>query len=83
MRAAILLSVAFIICGIAALFGVPAIYAFYKPVLGAIGFATSLVYAAVPPLLVLGWRKMKSRSMSTGSNGDVPPNNSLEQTREG
>ena len=83
MRAAILLSIAFIICGIAALFGVPAIYAFYKPVLGVLGLATSLVYAAVPPLVVLGWRKMKGRSIGSGANGDVPPNTSFERTREG
>ena len=82
MRAAVLLSVFFIIGGIAALFGVPAIYVNYKPVLGVIGLATSLVFAAVPPLVVLGWRKMKSKSRGTGMTGDAPPNTSLERTRE-
>ena len=82
MRAAILLSIACIICGIAALFGVPAIYGFYKPVLGVLGLATSLVYAAVPPLIVLAWRKRKSASIGSGANGDLPPNISLERTRD-
>jgi len=82
MRAAVLLSVFFIIGGIAALFGVPAIYVNYKPVLGVLGLATSLVFAAVPPLIVLGWRKMKSKSRGTGTTGDAPPNTALERTRE-
>jgi hypothetical protein len=82
MRAAVLLSVFFVIGGIAALFGVPAIYVNNKPVLGVLGLATSLVFAAVPPLIVLGWRKMKSKSNATGTTGDAPPNNSLERTRE-
>ena len=76
------MSVAFIICGIAALFGIPAIYVNYKPVFGALGFATSLVFATVPPLVVLGWRKMKRKPMGTGTTGDVPPNTALERTRE-
>ena len=74
------MSVAFIIGGIAALSGIPAIYVNYKPVFGVLGFATSLVFAAVPPLVVLGWRKMKGKP--TGATGDVPPNTSLERTRE-
>ena len=82
MRAALLLSVAFVICGIAALIGVPAIYAFHKPVLGVFGLAASLVYAAIPPLVVLSWRKIKSRSMGRGANDDVPPNTSPERTRD-
>ena len=82
MRTAVLLSAAFIICGIAALFGVTAIYVNYKPVLGILGFATLLVFAAVPPLIVLGWRKMKGKSRGTGTMGAVPPNTSLERPRE-
>ena len=82
MRAAVLLSVVFIICGIAALSGIPAIYVGNKPVLGVLGFATSLVFAAVPPLVVLGWRKMKRKPMGTGTTGDVPPNTSRKRTRE-
>ena len=81
MRAAALLSALFIICGIAALFGVPAIYVNHKPVLGVLGLATSLVFAAVPPLMVLGWRKVKGKSRGAGATGDVPPN-TLERTRE-
>jgi len=61
MRAALMLSGLFVICGVAALFGVPAIYVNYKPVFGGLGFVASLVYAAVPPLLVLGWRKVKAK----------------------
>jgi len=61
MRAALLLSVMCGICGIAALFGIPAVYVHYKPVLGILGFLTALVFASVPPLAVLGWRKIKGR----------------------
>jgi hypothetical protein len=83
MRAAVLLSVFFIIGGIAALFDVPAIYVNSKPVLGVLGLTTSLGFAAVPPLVVLAWRKMKSRSERAATTDDVPPNTSLERTREG
>ena len=61
MRAAVLLSVAFIIGGLAAFFGVPAIYWNYKPIFGALGFAAALLFAAAPPLVVLGWRKLKRK----------------------
>ena len=57
MRAALLLSVMCIICGLAAAFGVPAVYVSEKPVFGIAGLATSLIFAAIPPLVVLGWRK--------------------------
>jgi hypothetical protein len=57
MRAALLLSVMSIICGLAALFGMPAVYFNAKPVVGVAGLATSVVFAAIPPLVVLGWRK--------------------------
>jgi hypothetical protein len=61
MRAALMLSVLCIICGLAALFGVPAVYVGGKPVLGVLGFAASLVGAAVPPIGVLGWRRLKGK----------------------
>jgi hypothetical protein len=61
VRAALLLSGFFIIGGTAALFGIPAIYVHYKPVLGILGFLTALVFASIPPLAVLGWRKIKGR----------------------
>jgi hypothetical protein len=57
MRAALLLSIMCVICGLAALFGIPAVYVTSKPVLGVAGFATSIVYAAILPIVVLGWRK--------------------------
>ncbi len=61
MRAAILLSVMFLICGVAALFGVPAVWVNYKPITGLAGLGLSLVWAALPPLVVLGWRRWKRR----------------------
>jgi hypothetical protein len=61
MRAALLLSVLCIVCGLAALVGVPAVYVGGKPVLGVLGFAASLVGAAVPPVWVLSWRKLKGK----------------------
>jgi hypothetical protein len=73
----------FVTGGLAALFGVPAIYVAAKPVLGAAGFAASLVFAAIPPLLVLGWRKYSRKSMAALPQRDVPPNKSFERTREG
>jgi hypothetical protein len=57
MRAALLLSVVCVICGLAALFGIPAVYASAKPLFGVVGLVTSLAFAAIPPLVVLGWRK--------------------------
>ena len=48
----------FVICGVSALFlNIPAVYFNAKPLYGVAGFATSLVYAAIPPLVVLGWRR--------------------------
>ena len=61
MRAALLLSLVATICGLAALFGVPAIYVGGEPVFGFEGFVTSLVFSAIPPLGVLGWRRLKGR----------------------
>jgi hypothetical protein len=57
MRAALLLSVICVICGLAALFGIPAIYVNAKPLFGVAGLATALLFATIPPLVVLGWRK--------------------------
>jgi 4-amino-4-deoxy-L-arabinose transferase-like glycosyltransferase len=57
MRAALLLSVMCVICGLAALFGIPAVYVAAKPLFGVVGLAASLVFAVIPPLVVLGWRK--------------------------
>jgi|1185.fasta_scaffold742026_1 hypothetical protein len=57
MRAALLLSVMSVICGLAALFGIPAIYVNAKPLFGIVGLGTSILFAAIPPLVVLGWRK--------------------------
>jgi hypothetical protein len=51
----------FVILGIAALFGIPAVSVNGRPVFGVAGLATSLVFAAVPPLVVLGWRKYSSK----------------------
>jgi hypothetical protein len=82
MRAALLLSVMFVIGGLASLFGVPAIYVAAKPVFGVAGFATSLVFAAIPPLLVLGWRKYSRKATAALPQTDVPSNKSLERARE-
>jgi hypothetical protein len=46
-----------VIFGIAALFGLPAVSINGRPIFGVAGLAISLVFAAVPPLVVLGWRK--------------------------
>jgi hypothetical protein len=61
MLAAVLLSSMCVICGLAALFGVPAVYVSSKPVVGVAGFATSIVFAAIPPAVVLAWRKYSRR----------------------
>jgi NADH:ubiquinone oxidoreductase subunit 3 (subunit A) len=60
MRAAYLLSVMFIVDGIAALFGYP-IYVAYRPVTGLSGFLAALAMAAVPPLVVLGFRRLRRK----------------------
>jgi len=61
MRAAVLLSGLFLICGVAALFGILAVQVEGEPVAGAKGFVIALVAALVPPLVVLGWRKMSGK----------------------
>ncbi len=61
MWTALLLSGLFPICGAAALFGVPAVHVDHHPVSGVEGLAISLVFAVVPPLIVLGWRRFPGR----------------------
>lgn len=61
MRAAVLLSGLFLICGVAALFGVPAVHVDGQVMLGVRGLLAALVAAAVPPIVVLGWRKLSGR----------------------
>ena len=61
MRAAYLLSVMFIIGGIAALFGYNGVYVANRPVTGLSGFLSALAMAAVPPLVVLGFRRMRRK----------------------
>ena len=56
-----MLSAFFLICGIAAFFGVPAVSFGGQPVLGVRGFVAGLVVAAVPLLVVLGWRRMSGK----------------------
>ena len=83
MRAAVLLSVMCVICGLAALFGIPAVYVASKPVAGIAGFATSIVFAAIPPIVVLAWRKYSGRKADAVTTTYVPPNTSFERTCEG
>ena len=61
MRAAVLLSGLFLLCGAAAFVGVPSVHVGGRPVVGLTGLFAALVLAAVPPILVFGWRKMRGR----------------------
>lgn len=61
MRAACLLSVACIICGVAAALGYPAVYVAGRAVFGLSGFVIALVYASLPPLVVLGVRRLRQK----------------------
>jgi hypothetical protein len=61
MRAAVLLSGLFLIGGVAAFFGIPAVQVAGQPVTGIAGLVTSLAFAAVPPVAVLGWRRMSRK----------------------
>jgi hypothetical protein len=61
MRAAYLLSLMFLIGGVLAVLGYPAIYVAGRPILGLSGLLVALVLAALPPLVVLGFRKMRSK----------------------
>ena len=82
MRAALLFSLMWIILGLAALFGVPAISVGGKILVGVAGLATALAVGAIPPLVVLGWRKIRENQAAVVQSGDLPPNKSLERTRE-
>jgi hypothetical protein len=61
MRAAVLLSGLILVCGVAALFGVPAVFAGSHVVVGIRGLVVALAGAAVPPVVVFGWRKMSGK----------------------
>lgn len=65
MRAAILLSVLVLICGVAALFGYPTVAVNGDPVMGLPALLISVLLAAVFPGAVFVWRKL----LSTGSSG--------------
>ncbi len=58
MRAAVLLSSFFLICGVAALFGVSAVQFDGQAIVGVRGFVRAVAAAVVPPIVVFGWRKM-------------------------
>ena len=59
MRAALLLSLLCLICGVAATFGIQAIWIRGQPVVGLTGLGIGLLSAAISPLIVLGWRMIK------------------------
>jgi hypothetical protein len=61
MRAAYLLSLMCIICGVAAALGYPAVYVAGRAVMGLSGLLIALVYATFPPLVVLGIRRMRRK----------------------
>ena len=65
MRAAILLSVLVVICGVAALLGYPTVGVNGNPVVGLPALLISVVLAAVFPGAVFVWRKLFS-SRSSG-----------------
>jgi len=59
MRAAVLLSGLFLICGVAVLLAIPAVLVGGRPIEGIAGFLTALLFAAVPLVVVLGWRLVR------------------------
>ena len=61
MRAAVLLSALFLICGAAAFVGVPSVYVGGQPVTGLAGLVVALITAALPPVFVFGWRKLRGK----------------------
>jgi hypothetical protein len=61
MRAAFLLSGLYLICGVAAFFGVPAIQVHGQTLVGLSGLVVSLAMAAMPPIIVLGWREFRKK----------------------
>ena len=58
MRAALLLSGLFLICGVAAYFGIPAVLVDGQAIVGVRALVASLIFAVVPPVAVLAWRKV-------------------------
>ncbi len=62
MRAAWLLSLMIVICGVAAALGLPAVYVAGRPIFGFSGLLIALVGAALPPLVVIGFKKLRARS---------------------
>jgi hypothetical protein len=65
MRAAILLSILVLICGVAALFGYPTVSVNGDPVIGLPALLMSVLLAAAFPGAVFVWRKL----FSSGSSG--------------
>lgn len=61
MRAAWLLSTMFVIGGILSVFGYPVMYVAYQPVEGLSGLLVALALAALPPLVVLAFRKIRKK----------------------
>jgi hypothetical protein len=61
MRAAVGLSAFFLLCGVAALFGIPAVQFDGQAILGVRGFVIALSVAALPPAAVLGWRRLSGK----------------------
>jgi hypothetical protein len=61
MRAAWLLSLMIVICGVAAARGIPAVYVAGRPVFGLSGLLIALAGAALPPLAVIGFKKLRAK----------------------
>ena len=64
MRAALLLSVLALVCGVAALFGYPTVSLNSTPAVGLPALLMSMALAAVFPATVLAWRKFFSSKSS-------------------
>jgi len=60
MRAALLASLFFMICAIAAAFGFPTVHADGEAITGVHGFLIGTVFALLPPSIVLAVRKFSS-----------------------
>lgn len=61
MRAAYLLSLMCVICGVGAVMGYSVVYLAGRPITGVSGLLLSLVYACLPPLVVLGVRRFRRK----------------------
>lgn len=61
MRAALLLSAMFIIGGILAALGYPAVYVAHRPAMGLGGLLIALFGACLPPLVVFGIRRLRQK----------------------